>query len=229
MRFEHLTLDDGLSQSNVLTVLQDSQGLMWFGTENGLNRYDGYEFQYFTRERGNPDALGSDFIFAIREDLSGDLWIGTNGGGLARYDREADRFTNYRHDPADGSSLAGNVVRSVLVDANGVVWAGMRDGGVDRFDAERGVFEHIDLGLETMPSVYSLHQDGDGTVWVGGSHGLTRLDAGGEVQRHFLHDPEDAASLSEHRRKIRPLCLTIACPGSSKTVRGASGSAPWMA
>ena len=168
MRFEHLTLDDGLSQSNVLTVLQDSQGLMWFGTENGLNRYDGYEFQYFTRERGNPDALGSDFIFDIEEDSAGTLWIGTNGGGLASYDRETDRFTNYRHDPENADSIAGNVVRSVLIDADGTVLVGMRDGGVDRFDPARGVFEHVDLGMETTPSVYTVYRDAEGTIWVGG-------------------------------------------------------------
>ena len=195
MRFEHLTLDDGLSQSNVLTVLQDSQGMMWFGTENGLNRYDGYGFQYFTRERGNPHALGSDFIFDVKEDASGTLWIGTNGGGLATYDRETDRFTNYRHDPANPDSIAGNVVRSVLIDANGAVWVGLRDGGVDRFDAERGVFEHIALGTESTPSVYTVYQDGDGTIWVGGDHGLTRLTRGVGVE-NFQHDPEDSTTLS---------------------------------
>ena len=196
MRFEHITLDDGLSQSNVITVLQDSQGMMWFGTENGLNRYDGYEFEYFTRERGNPDALSSDFIFDLAEDSAGTLWIGTNGGGLASYDRETDRFTNYRNDPANPNSIAGNVVRSVFVDAEGVVWVGLRDGGVDRFDAVRGVFEHVDLGMESAPSVYSVYQDADGTIWVGGEHGLTRLDPNGESVRNFLHDPEDAASVS---------------------------------
>ena len=79
MRFDHLTLDQGLSQSNVLAVWQDSDGMMWFGTENGLNRFDGYEFSYYKRERGNPDALSNDFIFDIAEDAAGDLWLATNG------------------------------------------------------------------------------------------------------------------------------------------------------
>ena len=81
MRFDRITLDDGLSQSNVFSILQDSQGLMWFGTENGLNNYNGYEFEVFKRERGNPAALSSDYIFDIIEDTRGDLWIASNGGG----------------------------------------------------------------------------------------------------------------------------------------------------
>ena len=80
-RFEHLSRDSGLSQSFVYTIVQDPQGYMWFGTENGLNRYNGYEFDHFKRERGNPDALSNDFIFDVAEDAEGNLWIGTNGGG----------------------------------------------------------------------------------------------------------------------------------------------------
>ena len=73
MRFDRLSLDDGLSQSNVLTIWQDSAGLMWFGTENGLNSYNGYEFEHYNRERGNPDALASDFIYDLAEDKDGNL------------------------------------------------------------------------------------------------------------------------------------------------------------
>ena len=86
MRFDRLSLDDGLSQSTVISILQDSRGLMWFGTENGLNSYNGYEFEQFLRERGNPQALSNDFIYDVEEDSDGNLWIATNGGGLARMD-----------------------------------------------------------------------------------------------------------------------------------------------
>ena len=68
MRFDRLSLDDGLSQSTVISILQDSRGLMWFGTENGLNSYNGYEFEQFLRERGNPQALSNDFIYDVEED-----------------------------------------------------------------------------------------------------------------------------------------------------------------
>ncbi len=74
MRFGHLSINDGLSQSNVLAILQDADGFMWFATENGLNSYDGYEFRHFKRERGNPGALSNDFIFDVDEGKDGSLW-----------------------------------------------------------------------------------------------------------------------------------------------------------
>jgi len=152
MRFGHVTLDDGLSQSNVLAILQDSQGLMWFGTENGLNRYNGYEIETFKRERGNPLALGSDFIYDLAEDADGNLWIATNGGGLAKKAPGESHFTSYRHDPADPDSIGSNVVRTLLVDERGALWLGTRGAGLDRFDPATETFTH-----------HNFHDDGTPT------------------------------------------------------------------
>ena len=116
MRFGHLSINDGLSQSNVLAVLQDSDGFMWFATENGLNSYDGYEFRHYKRDRGNPEALGNDFIFDVAEGKDGSLWLATNGGGLANLDRHSGVVRTYRHDVNDAGSIASNVVRRLHVD-----------------------------------------------------------------------------------------------------------------
>src|ERR1700741_1740079 len=78
MRFGRLEIENGLSQSHVLAIWQDSTGHMWFGTENGLDSYDGYEFLHHRHERGNPETLGSDYIYDIAEDTDGNLWIATN-------------------------------------------------------------------------------------------------------------------------------------------------------
>ncbi len=201
MRFDHITLADGLSQSNVLAIHQDSDGFMWFGTENGLNRYDGYEFEYFKRERGNPGALGSDFIFDIDEDADGNLWIATNGAGLARLNRQTGVFTTWRHDPAIAESVSSDIIRRVYVDDAGIIWAGTRGAGVDRLDPETGEFSHYRLtgdGSERPDNIYVLYEDSKGSLWVGGDHGLTRLDkeTGGFVT--FVHDPDEDASLSKH-------------------------------
>ena len=75
MVFEHLTLEHGLSQGTVMDIHQDSRGFVWLATENGLNRYDGYEFKLYSRERGNPKGLGNDYVWAIEEDAEGNLWI----------------------------------------------------------------------------------------------------------------------------------------------------------
>ncbi|MGB5256718.1 MAG: two-component regulator propeller domain-containing protein [Woeseiaceae bacterium] len=180
MRFGHLTLDDGLSQSNVLSILQASDGLMWFGTENGLNSYDGYEFSHYKRQRGNPEALSNDFIFDIAEDKAGKLWIATNGGGLARMDRATGRVKTFRHSDADSNTVAGNIIRRLLIDNAGSIWIGTRGAGLSQFDPATETFQHFDLGAgDPASTIFALLQDSTGTLWVGGDHGLTLIDADG--------------------------------------------------
>lgn len=176
MRFGHLSLNDGLSQSNVLSILQDSDGRLWFGTENGLNSYDGYEFRHFKRERGNPDALTNDFIFDVAEASDGSLWLATNGGGLANLDRKTGVVRTYRHDAAEGNSVAGNVIRELHVDAEGIVWIGTRGAGLDRFDPKTETFTHIEMGdADISGTVFTISPAGEEALWVGGDHGLLKV------------------------------------------------------
>jgi diguanylate cyclase (GGDEF)-like protein len=199
MRFEHLTLEQGLSQSNVLSILQDSKGQMWFGTENGLNSYDGYDFRTYYRERGNAGSLSSDFVFDVDEDGKGNLWIATNGGGLAVRDASTGEFSSYRHDAEDNASISSNVVRRVLVDAEGDVWAGTRHGGLNRLDASTSKFTQYRLTTEVgADDIYSLVQDSGGVVWAGGDHGLTRIDLHTDEIKTFTGNTDDASSLSPH-------------------------------
>lgn len=187
MRFDRLSLDEGLSQSDVLAVLQDSEGLIWVGTENGLNRYDGYTFRAYRRERGNPTGLPNDFIFDLAEGADGSLWIATNGGGLVRMDRSAGTFKAFRNDPEDSSSLGSNVVRRVFVMQDGSVLAGTRGAGLRRLDPETGTFTSVELPGVTetgsLDSVFALLRDSRGGLWVGGDHGLVKLQ--GEASRAF--------------------------------------------
>ena len=193
MRFEHINLDDGLSQSNVLSILQDADGLMWFGTENGLNSYNGYEFDHYMRERGNPNALGSDFIFDMDADAEGNLWLATNGGGLAMLDRNTGVVTSYRHDPENPNSISSDVIRRVEVLKDGTIWIGTRGSGVDRFNPASRQFQNFPLGTKT--NIFAIFEDSRGTLWIGGNQGLSRFD---ETKRSFhtlAHNPEDPASI----------------------------------
>ena len=94
-KFERISVEHGLSQEIVRCILQDSQGFMWFGTNDGLNKYDGYKFTTYRHDPEDSTSLGSNNITALYEDHSGNLWIGTFEGGLNRYDRDKNDFTRY--------------------------------------------------------------------------------------------------------------------------------------
>ncbi|MBK9600612.1 MAG: hypothetical protein IPO36_02035 [Anaerolineales bacterium] len=99
VRFEHLTIEDGLSQNAGLAIFQDSRGYLWIGTQDGLNRYDGYGFKIYKHDPDDPNSLSHNSILSMGEDKNGSLWIGTWGGGLNRYDPATETFTRYLTDP----------------------------------------------------------------------------------------------------------------------------------
>lgn len=119
LKFEHLQTDAGLSQSNVLCILQDSRGFMWFGTRDGLNKYDGYRFTTYRNNPKNKLSISNNYVPDIIEASNGDLWIATWGGGVNRFDREDGSFTAYKHDSKNLKSVAGNFITSLAEDKDG--------------------------------------------------------------------------------------------------------------
>lgn len=179
--FEHLTMRDGLSQSTVMSILQDSEGYLWLATESGLDRYDGYSVRAYRRERGNEGGLASDYIWTIAEDARGDLWLATVGGGVARWDRRTDRFQQFRHDPRNEHSLASDEVRTLTIDPKGRIWVGTFEHGLDVLDPTTGRARHYrhrdgDPRSLAADGVYALHVDRAGRIWVGTEGGLSRYE-----------------------------------------------------
>jgi ligand-binding sensor domain-containing protein len=101
VQFSHLTNLDGLSQSTVQAIVKDKYGFMWFGTQDGLNKFDGYKFTVYRHEPNNPKSLRKNFIISLYEDRQGNLWVGTLNGGISLYDRKTDAFINYIEEPGD--------------------------------------------------------------------------------------------------------------------------------
>lgn len=199
---EHLTTADGLPDGTVWASLQDSQGFMWFGTEDGLVRYDGQDLVRYAYSRGVPRGLPGNFIYQILEDGRHDLWVAIKGGGVARWNRSRDDFTVYRHDPRDPHSLSSDAVRALSIGPRGRIWIGTIDAGLDVLDPLSGRIEHFrhdaSPGSLASDDINTLSRDHAGNLWIGTSEGLDELPAGAAAFRHFDHQAGDPRSLSGH-------------------------------
>ena len=200
---EHLTTSDGLPQGTVMSTLQDSQGFIWIGTQDGLVRYDGRELHRYAFSPNAPNGLPGNFIWQIVEDEHHDLWLAVKDAGLVRWNHATDRFSVYRHTARDPTSLASDSVRAVLVGPRGGIWVGTSDAGLDRLDPATGRFQHFRHnaarpGSLASDEVYTLALDRAGRVWVGTESGLDRL---ARAERSFVHvrpQPEDPHGLTGH-------------------------------
>jgi ligand-binding sensor domain-containing protein/signal transduction histidine kinase len=199
LRFEKISIEQGLSQSSVTSICQDRKGFLWFGTYEGLNRYDGYEFRIFRHNPEDPSSLIQNVIKDVMEDRSGTLWIATDGG-LDRYDRQAECFIHYIHDPRDSTSLSHNRVRNIFEDRAGTLWIAT-DNGLCRYDANSDRFvryRHDPADPNTLcdNKVREVYEDRQGNLWIGTDAGLDLLDRKTGRFRHFRNIPGDPYSLS---------------------------------
>jgi len=207
LRFEHISIEQGLSQSTVFCMLQDSQGYMWFGTEDGLNRYDGYNFTVYKYDPENPNSFNGIWITSIYEDRSGVIWIGTRNSGLVRFDRDSETFTSFQNDPQTPHSLSHNQVTAILEDQAGVLWIGTPHG-LNRFDRENGQFiqyqqDPNDPHSSSSNAVSSIYQDREGVLWIGTEGGgLGRYDQENEAFIQYQNDPGDPHSLNDNNVRV---------------------------
>ncbi len=209
MRFVHYDRDQGLSQSAINQIIQDTSGFMWFATESGLNRFDGYDFDIYRRSRDDPNTIPNDFITDLAVDASGDVWITTDGGGLVRRHGNPIELDVYRNDPADAASLIDDNLRRVLADPRGWIWVGTMRHGLSRVDSGSGeivVYRHDESDPASLSDdrIYALWLDPDGSLWIGTGVGLDRLDpATGKIQRHELGSPGDVFAAGDRVLSIR--------------------------
>jgi methyl-accepting chemotaxis protein/ligand-binding sensor domain-containing protein len=194
LRFRQLTPDNGLSSSYVQYIVQDKQGFLWFGTDKGLDRYDGYSVHNYHHRRTDPRSIGDGNILTIHQDRRDTLWVGTNTG-LSRYDRERDAFANY----ALGS--ASRQVRAIADDSHGTLWLGT-DKGLYRFDRATGTATLLDGSVGTTLAgltIQALTEDSHQRLWIGTeTAGLFMLDAAHSTIRNYSHSAQDPHSLPDN-------------------------------
>src|SRR4051812_18861322 len=125
--FRHFTIQQGLSQNTVTCILQDRTGFIWLGTEDGLNRYNGYEVDVFKHDPSDPGTISQSNIRCLFEDDHEVLWVGTDDG-LNSYERSTEKFKHYRNDPSNSNSIGNNVVSGIAQDKTGLLWIGTNNG-----------------------------------------------------------------------------------------------------
>lgn len=196
--FEHLSLEQGLSQSVVNAVVQDATGFLWIATQDGLNRYDGTAFRVFKHSTDDPSSLVDNLVTTLVLDSESRLWVGTNGG-LDLYDAKLEQFSHYRSDPNDPTTLSADAVTAMALAKGDVLWVGT-GAGLNRFDMTSGRvvrYRHNDADPASLLSdaVTSLYVDGQDQLWVGTNLGLDRMDPAGGGFQHYRPAPGDPGSL----------------------------------
>jgi len=205
IRFKHLNYKHGLKQSSVYAILQDHQGFLWFGTQTGLNRYDAYNIKRFEYDPNNPNSLGNYLILSLYEDSLKNLWVGTHGGGLYRFDRAQETFTAYQHEINNPHSLSNNNVFAIVEDKPGFLWIAT-DAGLNRFDIQQQRFETFlyDASHASKPElcqyILSLFVDQQQQLWLGTDGcGLLRFNPRTkQFVAHYYKQLEKPYSLSNN-------------------------------
>lgn len=205
IRFEFISSEQGLSQNVVTCILQDRRGFMWFGTEYGLNRFDGYTFRKYKNNPKDPSTLPANTVTLISEDNSGNFWVGTVGGGLSLFNHEKETFIRfpYKNDSDPNPDPDIDIIKTFHEDRGGVFWVGTW-GGLLRFDPKKQTWTRFfhkpgNPGTLSDSRIWSFCQDHKGIIWIGTDKGgLNAFNPKTEKFSHFLHKPDDPNSLSSN-------------------------------
>ncbi len=220
IRFEGWSIEDGLSHGEVHAILQDREGFMWFGTGDGLNRFDGRAFRTYRHNPDDPGSLSDSKINCLFEDRDGVMWIGANNF-LNRFDRSRERFDRYlpRNGSVDVDSGSKNGFLAIHQDAEGMLWLSISDEGLRRMDPRRpGRFDQVpnregDPKSMSHKWVRSLYLDQQGTFWAGTNRGLHRLRVSDQAwpffSPEFIADPKERMVLAIHRDRKGTLWVGI--------------------
>ncbi len=178
--FHRLTTAQGLANNNVNDLLQDRLGLIWFATDDGLNRFDGYEVRTLRHFAGDENSLTDHSIWTLMEDRSGGIWIGTKSGVVHRYDPSTETFQKWL---LNKDAVKDNTITAIYESGRGAIWIGTYRSGLYRLDPAGGEIEHWSSTPRdsTTPSsdyVTSIAEDLNGDIWIGTYHGLNRLPIG---------------------------------------------------
>lgn len=182
MTFHYLTANDGLSQNRVRCILRDSREYMWFGTYDGLNRYNSSQVTVYRNQANNPKSISCERIVDIHEDAEKNIWVATEDG-LNIYVPDDGSFISYKNIPSDSSSISGNYINCIYTDNQHQVWFGIEDGeeGLNKWNPDTKTFTRYKItgskNITFANSITGIVQDKNGNIWVAGKDNmLLRFD-----------------------------------------------------
>ncbi|RJG15130.1 hybrid sensor histidine kinase/response regulator [Massilia cavernae] len=187
LRFEHLSVEHGLAQESVLAIVQDRDGFMWFGSQAGLSRFDGYRVVVYRHDVNNRKSLANNWVKVLHVDARGELWVGTDGG-VDRFDPATQSFVHYLPQETVRRGNGNRHIRAIADDGEGGLWIGTADG-LQHLDPASGkftVWNHVpdDPGSLSDNQINALAVDAGGRLWVGTAAGLDSLASGARVFEH---------------------------------------------
>lgn len=191
-----LTEEDGFVSSEIYSIIQDSQGLLWFGTaENGVMRYDGRKVTLFEFDSQSSNGLSHNDAGNLMLDRNGKIWIGTWGGGANLYEPKNGKFKNFIHDPLRIDSISSNRIQSLFHDQKGSIWLGSYNKGLSRYLGNDS-FEHIEkIDGETSSlshnRIWDIEDNDSDSLWIATSFGLNLYDKTKRTFSHFLPEPKN--------------------------------------
>jgi len=192
--FNYLSITNGLSQNTVFSVLQDKHGFMWFATHDGLNKYDGYNFEIYKADKHNSNSLSGNIVYAIIQSSDGLIWAGTNGGGVSVYNMYINKFTRYTYSDTAAHGLNSNVIRSLFEDKQGDIWIGTDNSGLNllyRKTNKMISFKASDV-TNNLPNnkINFIRQQNDSLIWICTNNGMAIINKSTlQVSNLFLSPP----------------------------------------
>lgn len=175
VHFTKISNEDGLSQSTAEVIIQDKNGYIWIGTNDGLNKYNGYDFKIYRHNQRSKSSIANNYIVSLQEDSNGDIWVGT-ANGLSKIDIDTEKITNYFNGKESGN-LSHNNIGDILMTKGGEIIVGTSDG-LNLYNPKEDKFERILGGKEDLSSQYirELEEDEHGNIWIGTKSGVDKLN-----------------------------------------------------
>jgi ligand-binding sensor domain-containing protein/serine phosphatase RsbU (regulator of sigma subunit) len=204
-RIVQYSIPHGLSQSAVNCIMQDSLGFIWIGTQDGLNKFDGYKFTVYRHQPSDTNTISNGYIKSIVQDQNGNIWLGTRDG-LNMIDPKTDRITSYFYNPYDIYSISDNEIYNLFIDKEGILWIKTMIS-LDRLDIKTGKvqrfphFSDVFSSISATDNYFPIFEDSRGMLWIGSKDGLLYFDRTIEQYQRFEYDPLNYSSLSNNKIK----------------------------